>query len=201
MATIDFPASPVVNDEFVVAGTTYVWNGYGWIIKPAEGTGDLTDFYTKAESDARFLNLNGGTVRYLNVYDVTGNARLDLAKTGPNSVSFVVGRKDTFLRWTIVLGNDVTETGGNIGSNLDIGRYDDTGGYIGIPLSIDRATGAVSIPAAPTLGQHVANKTYVDTLVVGKLDVSAADLRYVKVEMFEDLIKTLMARIEALEAR
>ena len=28
----DFPVNPAVNDEYEVAGTLYVWNGYGWVI-------------------------------------------------------------------------------------------------------------------------------------------------------------------------
>jgi len=31
---IDFPASPVVGQEFVSATVTYVYNGYGWLMKP-----------------------------------------------------------------------------------------------------------------------------------------------------------------------
>ena len=196
----DFPDTPLVGDEFVVAGTTYVWNGYGWTIKPIEsGGGTGVDAYTKTESDAKYVKIPGDIMTgSLTVH--SSWPTLYLNKPDDSNAS-VVGRRNDLTRWGLTLGDLVPETGGNTGSNFVLARYDDAGAGIDAPLAVDRATGAVSVPAAPTLGQHVANKTYVDTLVVGKLDVFAADLRYVKVEMFEDLIKTLMARIEALEAR
>ena len=47
--------------------------------------------------------------------------------------------------------NNVGETGGNIGSNFTIRRYDDTGTLLGTPLSIIRSTGQVTIPESLTL--------------------------------------------------
>jgi len=47
--------------------------------------------------------------------------------------------------------NNVLETGGNIGSNFAIRRYDDTGTFAGTPLSIIRSTGQVTIPESLTL--------------------------------------------------
>ena len=55
-------------------------------------------------------------------------------------------------RWT-VNANWEPETGSNSGSNFVIARYRDTGGWLGTPLIINRATGNVGIgleePAAP----------------------------------------------------
>jgi hypothetical protein len=59
MTTIDFPLAPVVGMEFEAAGTTYVWNGTGWVIKPVDPSGQ---FYTKPESDVRYVNAAGDTM-------------------------------------------------------------------------------------------------------------------------------------------
>jgi hypothetical protein len=55
------------------------------------------------------------------------------------------------LRWQIRLGDGTPETGGNAGNNFAIESYDDTSTgtaqiLIDTPLSINRATGAVTIP-------------------------------------------------------
>lgn len=47
--------------------------------------------------------------------------------------------------------NNVAETGGNVGSNFAIRRYDDTGTLAGTPFSIIRSTGQVTIPEGLTL--------------------------------------------------
>lgn len=46
-------------------------------------------------------------------------------------------------RWSIVTTSD-PEGGSNSGSNLVIVRFDDTGNYLGNPLSINRQTGAIT---------------------------------------------------------
>jgi Long-tail fiber proximal subunit, C-terminal, trimerization domain len=56
MTTIDFPLSPVAGQEFEAAGTTYVFNGTGWVIQPVDPSGT---FYTKTESDVRYVNVSG----------------------------------------------------------------------------------------------------------------------------------------------
>lgn len=58
-------------------------------------------------------------------------------------------------RWTIY-ANTTSESGGNVGSNLVIRRYADDGSTIGPdPLSINRATGVVSLGLRPTFAGAV----------------------------------------------
>jgi hypothetical protein len=44
-------------------------------------------------------------------------------------------------RWAVSLGNGSAETGGNVGSDFEIDRYNDAGGMMGAPFFIERATG------------------------------------------------------------
>lgn len=48
-------------------------------------------------------------------------------------------------RWSMVLGNDVPEVGGNAGSDFNIRRYSDAGVPIDVPMQISRATGELII--------------------------------------------------------
>jgi hypothetical protein len=49
-------------------------------------------------------------------------------------------------RWQLVLADSTPESGADTGSNFQLNRFSDAGGMIGTPLSIERATGAVTIP-------------------------------------------------------
>jgi hypothetical protein len=48
-------------------------------------------------------------------------------------------------RWEISLATNETEGAENSGSNFSIARYNDNGGFMGFPLSIDRSTGITTI--------------------------------------------------------
>jgi hypothetical protein len=58
---IDFPAAPVVGQEFDAVGFTYVWNGQGWTVKPLQPD-STADAYNKIESDAKFVDVAGDTM-------------------------------------------------------------------------------------------------------------------------------------------
>jgi hypothetical protein len=57
----------------------------------------------------------------------------------------LLGTTNGVNRWQITLGNAAAESTGNVGSDFQIARYSDTGTFIDSPLSINRATGAVTI--------------------------------------------------------
>ncbi len=78
-----------------------------------------------------------------------------------NVVSAIAGQYRTLVfqtagvnRW-ILDANPVAETGTNAGSDFEILRYDDAGSYIGMPLTINRKTGAVTI-TTPTYADEAA---------------------------------------------
>jgi hypothetical protein len=60
--------------------------------------------------------------------------------------SIVTGEEAGKSRWQIVFGDTTPETGGDVGSNFDINAYHDNGSYSSTPLTINRQTGAVTIP-------------------------------------------------------
>lgn len=73
-------------------------------------------------------------------------------------------RTGTSMRWTV--GTDAAdETGANTGTNLTFTRYDDNGARIADTLTINRATGSVTVPTDPAEPLAVATKQYVDAKV------------------------------------
>jgi len=105
-----------------------------------------------------------------------GEVRIDktdpalvLNKTASGQVARVVGARNGAWRWGIELGQWGAETGGNAGSDFVIVRYSDSGTAIGAPVTINRATGEVTLQAPltlpasdPTNANHAARKAYVD---------------------------------------
>ena len=57
----------------------------------------------------------------------------------------VVGWVNGKVRWGVYLANGEAESTGNAGSNFQINRFADGGAYLGTPLSINRASGYVSL--------------------------------------------------------
>jgi hypothetical protein len=57
----------------------------------------------------------------------------------------IISKTNSAPRWLINVGNATAETGGNVGSNFFIARFNDAGTYIDTPFSITRSTGLVSL--------------------------------------------------------
>lgn len=56
-----------------------------------------------------------------------------------------LGSKAGIVRWAILAGDQLTETGsGNTGANFGISRYSDAGAYLDTPMSIQRSSGVTS---------------------------------------------------------
>jgi len=69
---------------------------------------------------------------------------LNLNKTAAGQAASVAGQNAGLFRWAIELGNNQAESGSNSGSNFTIDRFNDAGTFVDTPLTINRATGAVS---------------------------------------------------------
>jgi hypothetical protein len=68
---MDFPASPTLNQVFTSGGVTYAWNGYAWV---GGGSGSGLA-YTKAEADAKFVDVAGDTMTgVLAISNTTGTS-------------------------------------------------------------------------------------------------------------------------------
>jgi Pectate lyase superfamily protein len=73
-------------------------------------------------------------------------------------------RTGSSYRW--IIGTDASPEGGpvnNTGTNLTIQRFSDVGGSMGSALTINRATGLVTVASDPITPLGVATKQYVDT--------------------------------------
>ena len=86
------------------------------------------------------LTLNNGSITATD-----DNAILTLAKKLSGQVAAVVGRLLDKNRWRVLLGNATPETGGNTGSDFAIERYDDAGVLLGMPMTISRRLGTVTV--------------------------------------------------------
>jgi len=107
------------------------------------------DASTKAYTDTRVAN--PGTVT--GDINITKDApTIVLNSTAAGGSSGIQGTRNGVIRWLLRLGNGEAESGSNVGSNFDIHRYDDAGGYLGPALTINRASGAWSVNTSMTVG-------------------------------------------------
>jgi hypothetical protein len=70
-----------------------------------------------------------------------------LNKTASGQPAIIVGGLGGVGRWQIQLGDNIAEGGGDIGSNFSIGRFNNAGTFIDSPMTINRATGTMTIIA------------------------------------------------------
>jgi hypothetical protein len=117
--------------------------GRGLLIRDASGTvpagGDLGPGTLNAAGNIQ----SGGTI----IVSTPSDSTLALNKAAGANQAFVYGQRAGATRWTIVLGDNTTETGANSGSDFAIGAWTDAGAFRAIPLQINRATGQTVMAA------------------------------------------------------
>jgi hypothetical protein len=98
-------------------------------------------------TEGNYLPLTGGTLTGgLAINVSSGWANLSL--TAPSGYGRqIIGYTGANLRWTLIMGDAAAESGGNVGTNFSINRYNDAGTYIDTPLSINRASGLTTTDA------------------------------------------------------
>jgi hypothetical protein len=151
-----FPTASTGDDSTNGATTAYVIN-------------EITAF-----TSANYLPLTGGTITgNLTVGNGLGapilkidggagqNRNLDFTTTGT-------------LRWDIAV-NNVAETGGGAGSNLNINRFGDAGAFLGTAFSINRATGIVAVGVTPAITDN-SNNVATTAFVQGAIPISVTSL-------------------------
>jgi len=78
----------------------------------------------------------------------TVNPSVRLRPTSPGQNRAIEGLADNAsARWTMLLGDSATESGGNAGSNFALYRFTDGGGIIDSPLSVNRQNGTTNVRA------------------------------------------------------
>ncbi|MBD2200143.1 hypothetical protein, partial [Calothrix parietina] len=78
------------------------------------------------------------------------NIGINLSTAAGNASAIKFSNNSSLDRWQIVKTAD-TESGSNAGSNFAINRYNNAGSYLNTPLSINRASGNVSINGGLTV--------------------------------------------------
>ncbi len=92
------------------------------------------------------------------VAPVSGTAGFVLQKPASGQDNIISGYTGANARWTMELGDPSAETGGNVGSNFALNRYNDAGTWLDTPVFINRATGLVTISQGLTVSQYLSAK-------------------------------------------
>ena len=121
------------------------------------GDGTVEGDFSSLSADT--VDINGGTIDGTTIGGTTcaaGNFTTGTFRTAFISEAAAT-RRSLFLntgslkRWEID-ANQISESGGNAGSNFEIVNYNDAGSVIGAALTITRSSGAVTIPGALSKG-------------------------------------------------
>ena len=110
------------------------------------------------------------------------NPALVLDKQATGELNYILGRMGLKNRWRFDLGNNMPESGGNVGSDVSLYRYDDAGNPIGgSVLTINRIDGVVQMslgatsltPAPGSNSTSVATTAFVTGAIAGKADLAS----------------------------
>jgi hypothetical protein len=82
--------------------------------------------------------------RSLAVSGTSPEIQIKKAASGQNNA--IYGFTASAARWSVSVGNVTAETGGNTGSNFNIDRFNDAGGFIDTAFAIDRSAGLITMP-------------------------------------------------------
>jgi hypothetical protein len=141
-----------------IAGNT-VWHAGN------DGAGSTLDADTLDGVEGSAYAALAGTQTFTGAKTFTAEPAVDFA---PNTDSGITFRNSTSLRWRLT-GATGAESGSNVGSNLTLYRYDDSGTFVGDVLSINRATGAIRAT------QSFAGRTTASSETTGTLTVASAN--------------------------
>jgi hypothetical protein len=115
-------------------------NSAQWVVAVSNSP-DLSKYVAKAGD-----NMTG------NLVITKVNPSLNMSMLNSGEAAVITGYMAGLGRWQIGLGDSAAESTGNAGSNFVINRFSDAGVYLGSPISINRASGVVTI--SPSLRQQ-----------------------------------------------
>ena len=114
-------------------------------------------------SDASKVLKTGDTMTgNLVITSPAGDPGLSLNKIAGAHANLIRGQVAGLPRWVILIGDYSTETGGNVGSDFRLYRYNDAGAFVDPVLTIARSSGLATIKGDPTANLGIATKQYVD---------------------------------------
>jgi hypothetical protein len=131
----------------------------------------LTQIMSQSTADLRYVLKAGDTMTGGLTIASTSDSSLSLNKSASGHYNLIWGNTAGSTRWVLIPGDQAAESGSNAGSDFRLQNYSDTGVYLGSPLVISRATGAVSMPAGIT-----GNTTTAPAGTVGEVPAAVATL-------------------------
>lgn len=81
----------------------------------------------------------------ITINPTTGNAFISMSKVAGTAVAIIQGLSGASRRWAMVLGDGTAESGGNVGSDFYIQRFDDTNVLLSSPITVIRSTGNINL--------------------------------------------------------
>jgi len=148
MPTENFVGTAVLltpDQQYIILNATSVDTGLAYFRRKGAGVWGGWLRSDIAMDNAK-VNRSGDTM----TGDLTINkasAQLILNKAGAaGAVNVLMGKRADTNRWAVLLGDgNVNDTGGNVGSDFSIYRYDDAGAYLGQPINVSRGTGLLTV--------------------------------------------------------
>jgi hypothetical protein len=113
---------------------------------------DYVDTQIAANSTADHLYADTAAAQKVAIAgdNMTGNLAVNkatptisLVKTASGQDAGLYGYLNATPRWSVSLGNATAESGGSVGSDFTINRYNDAGTFAGTPVIINRASGDI----------------------------------------------------------
>lgn len=151
----DFPANPVVDQEFVdtSTGATYRWNSFAWARKSASGGAAASDFVLKAgDTMTGPLNLlinapvaatEATNKQWVETRPIDGGAYTMTSQFNVQTGALEFGQ-NYLPRWSI-------STGEGDDADFTVQRFNDGGGKMGNVMRASRQTGVVDFDKMPTI--------------------------------------------------
>ncbi len=151
--------------KFFGLGTSTPWGQFA--INPLASNGNAPSFVIGSSTATNFIVTNAGNVGIgttspaskLHIFASTGAAQLDFDASASQFRGFTV-KTGNSTRWAVGGGTSVAESGSNVGSNLFIDRYSDSGSYLGTAMTFIRSSGYVGIgTTTPAWNLNIADAT------------------------------------------
>ena len=84
------------------------------------------------------------------------NPAIRLRPTGANQYRLIEAQAvNGTARWTLAIGDNAAETGGDAGSNFSLYRFNDGGTYLDTPLAVNRQTGNTTLKSLTATGLNL----------------------------------------------
>jgi len=169
------PAGPIHGTLWWESDTGLLWMYYndGTSVQWVEVSGSLTSdpskadkTYVDSQNALRVLKAGDTMTGDLLIDKSQARIRLNAPNVG-NEIVAVIGQKGGANRWTLQLGEGSAETGGSVGSDFALLRFNDAG-VASATLGVNRATGNMSLySTAPSTSPTTGALTVAGGLGVG----------------------------------